>query len=79
MRAAAAAASIVLAALVAAGCGGSADDANAGGVPTLGFMTWRDQTGFDDKNFRRCEKAASTIEAAAAAARIRLVGCPVRA
>jgi multiple sugar transport system substrate-binding protein len=45
----------VLAALVGAGCGSSADDAN--GAPVLGFMTWRDQTGFDDKQFRRCEKA----------------------
>ncbi len=57
MRAFAAAAILLVAALVAGGCGGSADDANAGGVPTLGFMTWRDQTGFDDKNFRRCEQA----------------------
>jgi multiple sugar transport system substrate-binding protein len=57
MRAATAVAGVVLAALVAAGCGGSADDASAGGVPTLGFMTWRDQTGFDDRNFRRCEQA----------------------
>lgn len=49
---------LVLAAFVGAGCGGSADDASAGGVPTLGFMTWRDQTGLDEKNFRACEKAS---------------------
>lgn len=48
---------LVFAALVAAGCGGSADDANASGVPTIGFMTWRDQTGFDEQQFRKCEKA----------------------
>ena len=46
------------AALVAAGCGGSADDANASGVPVIGFMTWRDQTGFDEKQFRKCEQAS---------------------
>lgn len=48
---------LVLASLVAAGCGSSADSANANGVPTIGFMTWRDQTGFDAKQFRRCEQA----------------------
>jgi multiple sugar transport system substrate-binding protein len=56
MRACAVLVAVLLAGLVAAGCGGSADDASAGGVPTLGFMTWRDQTGFDEKNFRACEK-----------------------
>jgi multiple sugar transport system substrate-binding protein len=48
---------LAMASLIAAGCGGSADDANANGVPTIGFMTWRDQTGFDQKQFRRCEKS----------------------
>lgn len=57
IRAAASSLVVFLAALVAVGCGGSAEDASAGGIPTLGFMTWRDQTGFDDRNFRRCEKA----------------------
>lgn len=56
IRACIAACVVVLAALVATGCGGSADDASAGGVPTLGFMTWRDQTGLDEKAFRACEK-----------------------
>lgn len=42
---------------IAAGCGGSADDASANGVPVIGFMTWRDQTGFDEKQFRKCEKS----------------------
>lgn len=46
----------LFAALVATGCGGSADDAAAEGVTTLGFMTWRDQTGFDEKMYRMCEK-----------------------
>lgn len=45
---------LALASLVAAGCGGSADDAAASGVPTLGFMTSRDQTGTDDKVFKYC-------------------------
>jgi multiple sugar transport system substrate-binding protein len=56
IRAGAAACVLVLAALVATGCGGSADDADAAGVPTLGFMTSRDQTGTDDKVFDYCAK-----------------------
>ncbi len=55
MHAFAVAALLLVASLLAAGCGNSADTAN--GVPVLGFMTWRDQTGFDEKNFKRCEKA----------------------
>jgi multiple sugar transport system substrate-binding protein len=45
----------VAAAFVAAGCGSSADSAQAG-VPTIGFMTWRDQTGVTDKLYRACER-----------------------
>lgn len=47
---------LAFAALLAAGCGGSADDASANGVPVLGFMTWRDQTGIADAMYRACEK-----------------------
>ncbi|MCW2926180.1 MAG: extracellular solute-binding protein family 1 [Thermoleophilia bacterium] len=47
---------LVFAALLAAGCGSSADDADANGVPVLGFMTWRDQTGFDEEKFAKCAK-----------------------
>jgi multiple sugar transport system substrate-binding protein len=47
---------LVLATLVATGCGNSADSASANGVPVLGFMTWRDQTGLDEKDFRSCEQ-----------------------
>ena len=46
---------LVVAALTAAGCGGSADSAS--GTPVIGFMTWRDQTGFDEQQFRKCEKS----------------------
>ena len=48
---------LLVSASIAAGCGGSADDASANGVPVIGFMTWRDQTGFDEKQFRKCEKS----------------------
>ncbi len=45
---------LIASAFVATGCGDSAD--HASGVPVIGFMTWRDQTGFDERIFRACEK-----------------------
>jgi multiple sugar transport system substrate-binding protein len=45
---------LAAAALIGAGCGGSADTAN--GVPVIGFMTWRDPTDVSDKMYRDCEK-----------------------
>jgi len=47
---------LFVAAFVGAGCGGSADDAGANGAKVIGFMTWRDQTGFDARMFRWCEQ-----------------------
>lgn len=47
---------VLAAALISAGCGGSADSADANGVPVLNFMTSRDQTGTDDKVFAYCAK-----------------------
>jgi multiple sugar transport system substrate-binding protein len=47
---------VLAAALISAGCGGSADSADANGVPILHFMTSRDQTGTDDKVFAYCAK-----------------------
>lgn len=49
---------VAVASLIATGCGGSADDAEAGGVPTLGFMTWRDPTGLYDRIVARCNRQA---------------------
>ena len=49
---------VIVAALIATGCGGSADSASAGEVPVLGFMTWRDPTGLGDKLVASCEKQA---------------------
>jgi multiple sugar transport system substrate-binding protein len=49
---------VALAAVVATGCGGSADSAAAGQTPVLGFMTWRDPTGLGDKLVASCEKQA---------------------
>lgn len=48
---------VVLAGLVAVGCGSSADDADAS-VPELGFMNYRDGTGVSDKVIERCNKQA---------------------
>jgi multiple sugar transport system substrate-binding protein len=50
---------LLFAALIATGCGGSADD--AGAVPVIGFMTWRDQTGFDQRMFDACEKSDGNV------------------
>lgn len=58
MRTCAAAVVLVFASLVATGCGGSADDAEAGGMPTLGFMTSRDPTGQYDRIVARCNRQA---------------------
>lgn len=55
LRTAAIALVLLCSALTAAGCGGSADKASAG-VPELGFMTWRDQTGVTQREIDRCEK-----------------------
>lgn len=49
---------LACAGFVAAGCGGSADEAKAGETPTLGFMTWRDPTGLYDRIVARCNRRA---------------------
>lgn len=48
---------VVLAGFISTGCVGSGADASAKSIPTIGFMTWRDQTGFDQRMFDACEKS----------------------